>query len=94
MSVNKVILVGRLGRDPETRLRAAGRLWPIFRGNGETYKDKNGERQEAHEWHKIVVWASRRKSRSSIEEGLADFIEGRIQSVEWQDKEGQKRTSF
>src|SRR6267154_73285 len=57
MSVNKVILVGRLGRDPETRYTGGGSAVANFSvATDETYKDKNGERQKRTEWHKIVVW--------------------------------------
>jgi len=57
MSVNKVILVGRLGRDPETRFTSGGQAVANFSvATDETYKDRNGERQKRTEWHKIVVW--------------------------------------
>jgi len=57
MSVNKVILVGRLGRDPETRYTGGGQAVANFSlATDETYKDRNGERQKRTEWHKIVVW--------------------------------------
>ncbi len=57
MSVNKVILVGRLGRDPETRYTGGGQAVANFSlATDESYKDKNGERQKRTEWHKIVVW--------------------------------------
>src|SRR5580692_7623140 len=57
MSVNKVILVGRLGRDPETRFTGGGQAVANFSlATDETYKDKNGERQKRTEWHKITVW--------------------------------------
>ena len=61
----------------------------------ETYKDKNGERQKRTEWHKIVVWGKQAEiAQQYLKKGSLIFIEGRIQSREWQDKEGQKRTSF
>ena len=61
----------------------------------ETYKDKNGERQKRTEWHKIVVWGKQAEiAQQYLKKGSLVFIEGRIQSREWQDKEGQKRTSF
>jgi single-strand DNA-binding protein len=96
MSVNKVILVGRLGRDPETRYTGGGQAVANFSvATDETYKDKSGERQKRTEWHKIVVWGKQAEiAQQYLKKGSLIFIEGRIQSREWQDKEGQKRTSF
>ncbi len=96
MSVNKVILVGRLGRDPETRYTGAGQAVGNFSvATDESYKDRNGEKQKRTEWHKIVVWGKQAEiAQQYLKKGSLVFIEGRIQSREWQDKEGQKRTSF
>ena len=96
MSVNKVILVGRLGRDPETRYTGGGQAVANFSvATDESYKDKNGERQKRTEWHKIVVWGKQAEiAQQYLKKGSLIFIDGRIQSREWQDKEGQKRTSF
>ncbi|MGB7846260.1 MAG: single-stranded DNA-binding protein [Candidatus Acidiferrum sp.] len=96
MSVNKVILVGRLGRDPETRFTSGGQAVANFSvATDETYKDRSGERQKRTEWHKIVVWGKQAEiAQQYLKKGSLVFIEGRIQSREWQDKEGQKRTSF
>src|SRR6266849_4826586 len=96
MSVNKVILVGRLGRDPETRYTGGGQAVANFSvATDESYKDKKGERQKRTEWHKIVVWGKQAEiAQQYLKKGSLIFIEGRIQSREWQDKEGQKRTSF
>jgi single-strand DNA-binding protein len=96
MSVNKVILVGRLGRDPETRYTGGGQAVANFSvATDETFKDRNGERQKRTEWHKIVVWGKQAEiAQQYLKKGSLIFIEGRIQSREWQDKEGQKRTSF
>ncbi len=96
MSVNKVILVGRLGRDPETRYTSGGQAVANFSiATDETYKDRNGERQKRTEWHKIVVWGKQAEiAQQYLKKGSLLFVEGRIQSREWQDKEGQKRTSF
>src|SRR6266481_2118162 len=84
MSVNKVILVGRLGRDPETRYTGGGQAVANFSvATDESYKDKNG------------VWGKQAEiAQQYLKKGSLIFIEGRIQSREWQDKEGQKRTSF
>ena len=96
MSVNKVILVGRLGRDPETRYTGGGQAVANFSvATDETYKAKAGDRQKRTEWHKIVVWGKQAEiAQQYLKKGSLIFIEGRIQSREWQDKEGQKRTSF
>ena len=96
MSVNRVILVGRLGRDPETRYTGGGQAVANFSlATDESYKDRNGERQKRTEWHKIVVWGKQAEiAQQYLKKGSLIFIEGRIQSREWQDKEGQKRTSF
>jgi len=96
MSVNRVILVGRLGRDPETRYTGGGQAVANFSlATDESYKDRNGERQKRTEWHKIVVWGKQAEiAQQYLKKGSLIFVEGRIQSREWQDKEGQKRTSF
>jgi len=95
MSVNKVILVGRLGRDPETRYTGGGQAVANFSvATDESYKDKNGERQKRTEWHKIVVWSKLAEiAQQYLKKGSLLYLEGRIQTREWQDKEGQKRTT-
>jgi single-strand DNA-binding protein len=96
MSVNKVILVGRLGRDPETRYTGGGQAVCNFSmATDETFKDRSGERQKRTEWHKIVVWGKQAEiAQQYLKKGSLLYLEGRIQSREWNDKEGQKRTSF
>ena len=96
MSVNKVILVGRLGRDPETRYTGGGQAVCNFSlATDETFKDRSGERQKRTEWHKIVVWAKQAEiAQQYLKKGSQIYLEGRIQSREWTDKENQKRTSF
>jgi len=96
MSVNKVILVGRLGRDPETRYTSSGQAVCNFSiATDETYKDRAGERQKRTEWHRIVLWAKLAEiAQQYLRKGSLVYIEGRIQSRQWDDKEGNKRTSF
>jgi single-strand DNA-binding protein len=96
MSVNKVILVGRLGRDPETRYTGGGQAVCNFSmATDESFKSKTGERQKRTEWHKIVVWGKQAEiAQQYLKKGSQIFLEGRIQSREWMDKENQKRTSF
>jgi len=97
MSVNKVILVGRLGRDPETRYTGGGQAVCNFSlATDETYKDRSGERQKRTEWHKIVVWGKQAEiAQQYLKKGSLVFVEGRIQSRQWDDKkDGTKRTAF
>jgi len=96
MSVNKVILVGRLGRDPETRYTGGGQAVCNFSmATDESFKSKSGERQKRTEWHKIVVWGKQAEiAQQYLKKGSQIYLEGRIQSREWMDKENQKRTSF
>lgn len=93
MSVNKVILVGRLGRDPETRYTGGGQAVANFTiATDYSYKDKNGERQKRTEWHRIVAWRKLAEIvQQYLKKGSLVYIEGRIETREWQDKEGQKR---
>ena len=94
--MNRVFLIGRLGRNPETHRTNGGQTVANFSAaTTEPYKDQNGERQKRTEWHKIVVWGKQAEiAQQHLKKGSLVFIEGRIQSREWQDKEGQKRTSF
>jgi single-strand DNA-binding protein len=96
MSVNKVILVGRLGKDPETRYTGAGQAVCNFSlATNESFKDRNGERQERTEWHRIVAWGKKAEfAQQYLKKGSQIYLEGRIQSGEWTDKEGQKRTKY
>jgi single-strand DNA-binding protein len=95
MSVNKVILVGRLGKDPETRYTSSGQAVCNFSlATDETYKDRAGERQKRTEWHRIVVWAKQAEiAQQYLHKGSLIYLEGRIQTRQWDDREGQKRTS-
>ena len=96
MSVNKVILVGRLGRDPETRYTSGGQAVANFSlATDESFKDRSGERQKRTEWHKIVVWGKQAEiAQQYLKKGSLVYVEGRIQTRQWDDREGQKRTSF
>ena len=96
MSVNKVILVGRLGRDPETRYTSGGQAVANFSlATDESFKDRSGERQKRTEWHKIVVWGKQAEiAQQYLKKGSLVYVEGRIQTRQWDDREGQKRTSY
>ena len=92
-SVNKVILVGNLGRDAELRYTPGGAPVSSFSlATTEVWNDKGGQRQEKTEWHRINLWG---KTAESLQEYLVKgkqiYLEGRIQYREWNDKEGQKR---
>ncbi len=93
--VNRVTLVGRLGRDPETKFTGAGQAVANFSiATDETYKDKKGERQKRTEWHRIIVWGKQAEiAQKYLKKGALIFIEGRIQSREWE-KDGEKHRSF
>ncbi len=96
MSVNKAILVGRLGRDPETRYTSGGQAVANFTlATDETYKDRAGERQKRTEWHRVVLWGKLAEiAQQYLKKGQLVYVEGRIQTRQWEDKrDGQKRTS-
>ncbi len=96
MSVNKAILVGRLGRDPETRYTSGGQAVANFTlATDETFKDRAGERQKRTEWHRIVLWGKLAEiTQQYLKKGMLVYIEGRIQTRQWEDKrDGQKRTT-
>jgi single-strand DNA-binding protein len=96
MSVNKAILVGRLGRDPETRYTSGGQAVANFTlATDETFKDRAGERQKRTEWHRIVLWGKLAEiTQQYLKKGMLVYIEGRIQTRQWEDKrDGQKRST-
>ena len=92
--VNKVILIGNLGIDPELRHTQNGQPVANFRiATSENWTDKtSGEKVERTEWHRIVVWGRTAEHCSQyLSKGRTVYIEGRLQTREWEDKEGQKR---
>ena len=93
-SVNKVILVGRLGRDPELKYTASGTPFCRFSmATDDSWTDKgSGERSERTEWHNIVVWDKLAEiCNNYLTKGRLVYIEGSLQTREWDDKEGVKR---
>ena len=92
-SVNKVILVGNLGRDPETRYTTSGDAVTNIRlATTDTWKDKSGEKQERTEWHNIVFYGRQAEIAGEyLKKGRQIYVEGRLQTRKWQDKEGQDR---
>ncbi|GMR20248.1 MAG: single-stranded DNA-binding protein [Gammaproteobacteria bacterium] len=92
--VNKVILVGNLGRDPEIRYAASGSaIANVNIATSETWKDKNtGEKQEKTEWHRVVFFGRLAEIVGEyLKKGSQIYVEGRLQTRKWQDKEGQDR---
>jgi single-strand DNA-binding protein len=92
--INKAILVGNLGRDPEIRYTASGMAVANFSiATTERWKDKNtGEMQDKTEWHKIVAWGKLGEICGEyLSKGRQVYIEGKIQTKQWEDKEGNKR---
>jgi single-strand DNA-binding protein len=94
-SVNKVILMGNLGRDPEVRFMPNGDAVCNFSiATTDTWKDKAGERQEKTEWHNIVMYRRLAEIAGEyLKKGRPVYIEGRLQTRKWQTKEGQDRYS-
>lgn len=91
--VNKVILVGRLGADPEIRYTQSGSGVTNFNiATSENWTDKEGQRQERTEWHRIVVWGKMAETCAQyLGKGRQVYVEGRLQTRQWDDKEGNKR---
>lgn len=95
MSVNKAILVGNLGKDPEIRYTASGTAVCNFSiATTESYKDKDGNRQEKTEWHNIVVWRQLAEICGKyLTKGKQIYIEGKLQTRKWEDRDGNDRYS-
>lgn len=95
MSVNKAILVGRIGRDPETRFTGGGTAVANFSvATEESFKDRSGNKQKKTEWHRIITWGKLAEIvQQYVTKGMLVYIEGSIGTREWKDKEGNKRTS-
>jgi single-strand DNA-binding protein len=91
--VNKVILVGNLGRDPEVRYTKDGTaVANLNLATTETWNDGSGQRQERTEWHKVVAWGKLAEiAKEYLSKGKQVYIEGRLQTRSWEDKEGVKR---
>ena len=87
--VNKVILVGNLGRDPEVRSTASGQQVANFSlATNRKWRDKDGNRQEQTEWHDIVVWGRQAEVAGQyLSKGRQIYIEGRLQTRSWEDRE-------
>ena len=93
MSVNKVILVGRLGQNPEVRYTPSGAAVANFSvATNENWTDKSGQKQERTEWHRVVVWGKTAElCQQYLQKGRQVYLEGRLQTRQLHDKEGQTR---
>jgi single-strand DNA-binding protein len=94
--VNKVILVGNLGDDPESRsLNNGGEVVNLRVATSESWKDKDGNRQERTEWHRVVIFNENlgRVAKSYLRKGSKVYLEGQIQTRKWQDQSGQDKYS-
>jgi single-strand DNA-binding protein len=94
-SVNKVILIGNLGRDPETRyMPDGGAVTNVSIATTESWKDKNGEKQEKTEWHRVAFFGKLAEVAGEyLKKGSQVYVEGRLQTRKWQDKDGQDKYS-
>lgn len=93
MSVNKVILVGRLGQNPELRYTPSGMAVANFSlATNDNWTDKQGQKQERTEWHRIVVWGRLAElCNQYLSKGREVYLEGRLQTRQWQDQQGQTK---
>lgn len=93
MSLNKVMLIGRLGSDPELRYTQGGQPVANFNlATNERWNDKNGQSQERTEWHRVVVWGKLAElCEKYLKKGRQAYVEGRLQTNSWDDKDGNKR---
>ncbi|HKS95645.1 MAG TPA: single-stranded DNA-binding protein [Terriglobia bacterium] len=95
-SINKVILIGRLGKDPEVKYTPSGAPVAKFTlATDEVFKDRSGEQQKRTEWHNIVAWNRLAEICGEyLTKGKQIYIEGSIRSRQWEDQSGNKRTSY
>lgn len=93
MSLNKVMLIGHLGSDPELRYTQGGQPVANFNlATNDRWTDKGGQTQERTEWHKVVVWGKMAETcEKYLKKGRQAYIEGRLQTRDWEDKDGNKR---
>ncbi len=93
MSVNKVILIGRLGNNPDIRYTPSGAAVANFNvATNETWAGKDGQKQEKTEWHRVVVWGKLATLCGEyLAKGRQVYLEGRMQTRQWQDKDGQTK---
>jgi len=92
-SLNKVMLIGNLGKDPEVRYTTSGQGVASFSvATSEKFKNKSGDMEERTEWHNVVLWGKLAEiSKEYLSKGKTVYIEGRLQTRKWQDKDGRDR---
>jgi single-strand DNA-binding protein len=92
-SINKVILIGNLGKDPELRYTPGGQaVCDLSIATTDQWTDKSGERKEQTEWHRVVVWGKQAENCSQyLSKGRQCYVEGRLRTRQWDDKDGNKR---
>ena len=92
-SLNKVMLIGRLGQDPEVRYTQSNTAVATLNlATNERYRDSNGEYQDKTEWHRVVAWGRTAEvCQQYLKKGSMIYVEGPLQTREWEDKQGQKR---
>ena len=92
-SLNKVLLIANLGKDPEVRYTASGTAVASFSlATSEKFKNKGGEWEERTEWHNVILWGRLAEiAREYLSKGKTVYIEGRLQTRKWQDKDGKDR---
>lgn len=91
--VNKVTLIGRLGKDPEIRAFEGNRKVANFTlATNERYTDKSGNKQEITDWHNLAIWGAQAEiAEKFLKKGMLIYIEGRLKSRSWEDKDGVKK---
>ncbi|PID37948.1 MAG: single-stranded DNA-binding protein [Proteobacteria bacterium] len=91
--VNKVILIGNLGADPELRYTSGNQAVADLRlATSRRWRDRNGEQQEDTQWHRVVVWGKQAEQcKEYLSKGRQVYIEGRLQTRQWEDRDGNKR---
>lgn len=92
-NLNKVMLIGRIGKDPELKTIPSGKvMMNLTLATSEKYKDKSGNKQEKTEWHKVVLWEKLADIVAKYcQKGSRIYVEGSLQTREWKDKEGNRR---
>ncbi len=92
--LNKVTLIGNLGKDPEIKTLESGTLKAIFSlATNESFKDRNGNWQKTTEWHDIVMWRALAERAKVLKKGMLVYVEGKLSHRKWQDKDGKDHYS-
>ena len=90
--VNKVILVGNVGADPEVKAVGESKVANLTLATSETYKDKQGEKKTVTEWHRLVIWRGLAEIvEKYVKNGASLYVEGKLQTRSWEDKDGNKK---